>query len=320
MRLGFAVKVLGRPQLKTHDSRRWQNRPHLSVSLAYLRDILLYLQEVEIRMYRMVSDLAPYVAHPEMETFHHQVSECAKELAHVGQLARGSDIRLSFHTTPYVVLNSPDEGVACTSAQKLAALAQILDSMGLDRRAVIVTHVGGVYGDKETSLWRFAQRFEHLPEIVRSRLCLENDEQRYALPDVYRIHEATGIRLIFDRLHFLLNNPDRMSVREGLLLALPTWPADITPKVHFSSPRTEMRALPETAVSGEAVPEAVRSLPWRSHSDYINPFEFVDFLQDAEGTRDFDVMLEAKAKDLAVLRLRKDLAQLAPERFLVGDR
>ena len=44
MRLGLSVKVLGKPGLKSHDTRRWQNDPHLSVSLAYLRDIMHYLR------------------------------------------------------------------------------------------------------------------------------------------------------------------------------------------------------------------------------------------------------------------------------------
>ena len=65
MRLGFAVKVLGRAGLKEHDSRRWQNSPHLSVSLAYLRDIFEYLRAQEIGLYRMSSELAPYLTHPD---------------------------------------------------------------------------------------------------------------------------------------------------------------------------------------------------------------------------------------------------------------
>ncbi len=42
------------------------------------------------------------------------------------------------------------------------------------------------------------------------------------------------------------------------------------------------------------------------HADYINPFEFVMFLERVAGL-DFDVMLEAKAKDLALFRLREDV-------------
>ena len=65
MRLGFAVKVLGESGLRSHDTRRWQNQPHLSVSLVYLRDIFGYLRRQGISMYRMASQLAPYLTHPE---------------------------------------------------------------------------------------------------------------------------------------------------------------------------------------------------------------------------------------------------------------
>jgi UV DNA damage endonuclease len=52
---------------------------------------------------------------------------------------------------------------------------------------------------------------------------------------------------------------------------------------------------------------------WTRHSDFIHPFEFIDFVHAAQGLRTFDVMLEAKAKDLALLRLRADLARFAPD-------
>ena len=43
LRLGFPVKVLGRPELKSNDARRWSSGPHLRVSLGYLDAILDYL-------------------------------------------------------------------------------------------------------------------------------------------------------------------------------------------------------------------------------------------------------------------------------------
>ena len=85
MRLGFAVKVLGQPNLKSHDSRRWPNHPHLSVSLIYVRDIFLYLERHSIKMYRLSSTLAPYVSHPELPLFHNQVAECQRELEAIGE-------------------------------------------------------------------------------------------------------------------------------------------------------------------------------------------------------------------------------------------
>ena len=48
------------------------------------------------------------------------------------------------------------------------------------------------------------------------------------------------------------------------------------------------------------------------HADYNNPFEFVTMMRQLEEL-EFDVMLEAKAKDLALLRLRSNLARIAPD-------
>lgn len=313
MRLGFPVKVIGQAGLKEHDSRRWQNNPHLSVSLAYLRDIFEYLRRERIRMYRMSSELAPYLTHPELTQFHGQIEECAADLAAMGQLAREIDLRLSFHPSQYVVLNAPDETLAAKSALDVATQAKLLERMGLDDEAVVVVHVGGVYEGRERARERFVLAFERLPEPARRRLALENDDARFDVADTLWIHERTGVRLVFDNLHHHCFNPERAPLREALAACLATWPADVRPKVHFSSPRTEMRVAeqqdPET---GRRV-QVLQAPLWTRHSDYIHPFEFIAFLGEAAGLRPFDVMLEAKAKDLALLRLRADVQRYAPD-------
>ncbi len=320
MRLGFAVKVLGRPNLKSHDTRRWRNAPHLSVSLAYLRDIFVYLAEQDVHMYRMSSDVAPYVTHPDMPQFHTQIAECSTELAALGEVAREQALRVSFHPSQYIVLNAEDETIAGKSGQDILAQAQILDAMGMGDEAVVVTHVGGVYDDLETSRERFVRRYEELPELARRRLVLENDESSFSISDTYWIHRRTGIRLVLDTLHSCNCGWDEMPLPEALALALNTWPADQTPKIHFSSPRTELRMMTRRDSEGNRrqVPLPPR---WTQHSDYINPFEFIRFLEDARGLRPFDVMLEAKAKDLALLRLRGDVRRFRPdlaEEFSIG--
>ena len=72
-RLGFAVKVLSDGGLPSHDTRRWQSEPHLSVSLERLRAVLERCDAMSIRMYRMASSLAPYASHPEHSRFQGQV-------------------------------------------------------------------------------------------------------------------------------------------------------------------------------------------------------------------------------------------------------
>ena len=131
MRLGFPAKILARPGLRSHDSRRWQNHPHLSVSLVYLRDLFFYLDSQDIRMYRLSDRLAPYLTHAGLPQFHRQIEECAVELAAVGQLARDLDLRLSLHVPAYVLLNTPDPARQTRSLAELDAFARILDGMGL---------------------------------------------------------------------------------------------------------------------------------------------------------------------------------------------
>jgi UV DNA damage endonuclease len=321
MRLGFAVKVLGKPTLKSHDTRRWQNHPHLSVSLAYLRDIFVYLSRQSIHMYRMASDLAPYVTHPEMPWFHSQIDECATELALVGEMAKRYDLRLSFHLPPSNVLNARDELIARRSAEQLAAQARILEGMGLGPEAVIVTHVGGVYGDREGALKRFLERYQDLPDFVCRRLVLENDDRRFSTGDIAWIHRENGIPLVFDYLHFHNHNPESMDVMEALGLCLRSWPRGIRPKVHFSSPRTAIRIVERKGSDREEKSQLLRAPRSVQHADFIDPFQFISFIREASRKRlpEFDVMLEAKAKDLALLHLRQNLARFAPETASVQE-
>jgi UV DNA damage endonuclease len=322
-RLGFPVTVMGRPDLRSHDARRWQSGPHLKVSLGYLDAILDHLAEHGIRMYRMSSDLAPYATHPEMPQFHGMVRDSAAELAALGAKARRLDIRLSFHPSQFVLLNSPDPELTAKSVWDLASQAEMLDRMELGPEAVVVTHVGGTYGNREASRARWAEAWETLPELVRRRLVLEHDDTRFSAADTLWIHERTGVRLVFDHQHFWCLNPERLELRATLARMLATWPAGPRPKVHFSSPRTELRQVSrKDPRTGKATTMPLAPV-WTGHADFVHPFEFVTFMRLADGL-DFDVMLEAKAKDLALLRLRADLAHYAPDvaaRFgLAGER
>jgi UV DNA damage endonuclease len=181
---------------------------------------------------------------------------------------------------------------------------------------------------------------------VRRRLVLENDDIRFSAADVLWIHERTGVRLIFDYQHFWCLNPERLDMRATLEKFVGSWPEGGRPKIHFSSPRTEMRELKqkitpkqrEAAKAGTAkarkgevlkapvkatarVKTVLRPPIWTGHSDFTNPFEFATFMRMAEGL-EFDVMMEGKSKDLSLLRLRPDLLRFAPDvaaRFGITD-
>jgi UV DNA damage endonuclease len=243
LRLGFPVKVMGRPGLKSNDTRGWRKNPHLKTSLEYVDEVLDYLAKVKLNMYRLSSDLAPYATHPDMPQFHGMVAESDAELRAFGAKARRLDIRLSFHPSQYVLLNSPNPELTRKSIWDLASQAEMLDRMELGPEAVLVTHVGGVYDDREASRARWIEGWNQCPEHVRRRLVLENDDIRFSAADVLWIHERTGVRLVFDYQHFWCLNPEGLSLRPTLEAFMRTWPRGCRPKLHFSSPRTELREV-----------------------------------------------------------------------------
>jgi len=202
---------------------------------------------------------------------------------------------------------------------------------------VMITHVGGVYDDREAARARWVDGWEQCPEHVKRRLVLENDDIRFSAADVLWIHERTGVRCVFDYQHFWCLNPEGLDMRRTLERFLATWPAGVRPKLHFSSPRTEMREVKQAitpkqraaAKAGKAKPKkgeilkapvkatariktVLRPPIWTGHADFTNPFEFATFMRMAEGL-EFDVMMEGKSKDVSLLKLRPDLLRFAPD-------
>jgi len=338
LRLGFPVKVMGKPDLKSQDTRRWQKNPHLKCSLELLDKVLDYLKSEKLDMYRLSPDIAPYATHPDMPQFHSMVADSDAELRAFGAKAKEYDIRLSFHPSQYVLLNAPNPELTKKSIWDLSSQAEMLDRMELDDEAVMITHVGGVYDDHEASRARWIKGWEQCPEHVQRRLVLENDDIRFSAADVLWIHERTGVRLIFDYQHMWCLNPERLDMRETLERFLASWPEGRgRPKIHFSSPRTELREIKQKitpkaraaakagtakAKKGELLKAPVKATAriktvlrppiWTGHADFTNPFEFATFMRMAEGLV-FDVMMEGKSKDLSLLRLRPDLLRFAPD-------
>jgi UV DNA damage endonuclease len=306
-RLGFAVKVLGEGGLPSHDTRRWQSEPHLRVSLERVRAILAYLDRNDLRMYRMATALAPYASHPDLPQFHRQVAECAAELAEVGDLARELDIRLSSHPGQYTVLNSERPEVVDAAIAELEVQGELFEALGLGPEASVVVHTGGTAGGSEAAADRFLAGYERLSERARSYLRLENDDRSFGVGAVLAISERCGVPVVWDILHHRCHDPDGIPDEEALRRAFATWPEGTVPKIHYSSPRLDVeerrRKVGRRVERSPALPQL------RAHADLVDPIGFEYFLAAAgPAVGDFDVMVEAKGKDLAVIRLREQLA------------
>jgi UV DNA damage endonuclease len=306
-RLGFAVKVLAGDGLPSHDTRRWQSGPHLRTSIDRLEGILDHLAERQIPMYRLASGFVPYATHPELHQFRSQLEECAEELARVGVRVREQGLRLSSHPGQYVVLNSTSDEVRRAAVRDVDLQARLFDAMGLGDEAVVVLHVGGAEGGTAAGRERFLRGVEGLSESGRRRLVVENDDRTFSLRDALDAAGRADLRVVWDVLHHHCHDPDRIPDREALELALATWPAGQTPKIHYSSPKT---AVEERRVRrGRRVERRLVLPQLRAHADMVDPIAFEEFVRGPARGLHFDVMLEAKAKDVALLRLRDQLAE-----------
>ena len=303
-RLGFSIRVYGSSDLPSHDARGHNQERHLSVNLAYLRDIVLYLATNQIAFYRMSSQVIPRTLHEDGAALAQQLNECEAQIEQLAELIAELGLRLTFH--PYsLVLNAVNEEQVDSSIRSLVAHTTLLDALGLGAEGNVVLHVGGVYDNHATARQRFAQRYEALPDAIRGRLALEQDDRRFGHADVRWIHEVCGVPLVFDYLHHRVWNPESVGLEEALTYSLGTWPAGVRPKVHFCSARSEMRRIEGST--------RIKTPNWNEHADFVVPYEFADWLHPALALRPFDIMLEAKARDVALLQLRQDLERFAPD-------
>jgi UV DNA damage endonuclease len=255
------------------------------------RNLLLALEAVQrlgIGAFRIMSPLFPRMTHPEVGYRLEELPDgnlVALLLEEVRNFAMNNDIRLSFHPDQFVVLSSPHSSVVANSIQELKYQAQLAEAVGAD---VINIHAGGVYGDKAAALERFCQVYPALPDNVKSRLTLENDDISYTVRDLLPVCKNLAIPMVYD-VHHHRCNPDGLSIEEATCLASETWRrVGQEQYCHLSSPK---------AGWGGGKP--------RPHADYIDLADFPECWQGRVMTVD----IEAKAKELAVVRLMKQLAE-----------
>jgi len=231
--------------------------------------------------FRITSGLAPWKSEYDWDDLP-DIEQIRMWLHSAGEKAKTHNIRITSHPGPFNVLTSPHQHVVENCVGDLSDHGDVFDMMGLSRTPYnkINIHLGGVYGDKESAMDRFCKNFELLPNSVKTRLTVENDDKAtmYSVKELYNgIYKRIGVPVVFDYHHHRFCDGG-LTEQEALELAMSTW-GDIKPVVHYSESR-----------SIEQLDESIRP---QAHSDYV-----LDYI-DTYGN-DVDVMIEAKHKELAV--------------------
>lgn len=254
---------------------------------ASLLAALQYCARNGIGCFRVNSQILPLKTHPELgydlaslpggKRIIRRFQEC-------GELVRAAGLRTVFHPDQFVVLNSPRPEVVEQSLREIEYQAEAAAWIGAD---VINIHCGGAYGDKPAALKRFAASLGQLSKAARKRLTLENDDKIYTPADLLPFCRSVGLPMVYDVHHHRIQS-DHLSEAEATREAMATW--DREPVFHLSSP-----------LDGWSGPRPNR------HHDYI---DLADFPKAWLGL-DVTVEVEAKAKELAVLQLARQLQALA---------
>ncbi len=249
------------------------------LALANAKDIIKILEWNRmngIKLFRLSSAIVPWGDHIDITQLK-DYKEIKSELKKAGDFAKFHNMRITSHPGPFVVLTSPKEEVVTNAIADLELHAKVFDMMGLSKTPYnkINIHCNGVYGDKQSAMDRFCKNFKRLSSSVRSRLTVENDDKAtmYSVLDLMYIHQKIGIPIVFDYHHHKFCTGG-LTEEEAMKLAASTWPDGITPIVHYSEPKEGNK------------PQA--------HADYIKQ------IPDTYGV-DVDIMVEAKAKELAIL-------------------
>jgi UV DNA damage endonuclease len=256
-----------------------------------LLTILRWNEENGIRLMRFSSEMFPFASH---EQFGYSLEYCEQEMRAVGEFAKAHGHRLTAHPGQYNQLGSPTAKVVANTVRELVYHAEMLDRiLGTDEvDGIMIIHMGGTYGDKDAALNRFRANYAALPESVKRRLVLENDEICYSFDDLYPVCDELSIPIIYDYHHGWLNPSPNTPIETQIERCLELWRRrGIKPKFHQSEPRKGAQSLMEL----------------RAHSDRVQ--RLPEPLPD-----DVDLMLEAKDKEQAVFYLHR-LYRLADVKY-----
>ncbi|MBC6988129.1 UV DNA damage repair endonuclease UvsE [Hymenobacter sp. BT491] len=257
-------------------------------NLACLQRILEYNVANELRFFRISSGIVPFGSHP-VNTYPWQ-THFAAEFRAIGDYIKAENLRISLHPDQFVVLNSPDPDIVQRSIAELVYQGSMLDLMGLDSTAKLQIHAGGVYGDKSSALARWIETYHQIPEAVKVRLVVENDDRLYSLRDCLELHAAIGVPILFDNFHHeCLNHGEPMS--EALRLAAATW-----------DPQRD----------GVLMMDYSSQSPGERKGKHVTSLEedlFREFLTHLHGL-DVDIMLEIKDKEASACRAVSILREL----------
>lgn len=248
-----------------------------AANLQRLAGAIEFCHSHQIRLYRLSSATFPFADDPSGAAI---LDEFAAGLQIVGDRAHNLGIRLVLHPDQFVVLNSDRPEVIANSIKILATHARVFDLMGLPQSPWALMNIHGGKGGRAD---RLIEVIRDLPDGIRLRLTLENDEYTYGAPDILEICRATDIPMVFDAHHHVIHDHlesyEHPSVAAMVTAARDTWKVPEWQLVHISN-GCESFADQRHSDLITLMPSVYREVPW--------------------------IEIEAKKKEVAIAKLQAE--------------
>jgi UV DNA damage endonuclease len=186
-----------------------------------------------IKLYRVTSNLFPFA---DTELGESIVNELDAEMLQTGKRALDFGIRIVVHPDQFVVLSSDSPDVVANSIKILNYHAMVMDKLGLPRSPWAMIEIHGGKSDRSE---RLLEVIANLPEAIRTRLALENDEYSYSAQEILAVCQQAKIPMVFDAHHHVihekLDSYEHPSVAEMVQAAATTWHPPEWQLVHISN-------------------------------------------------------------------------------------
>lgn len=266
----------------------------ITSNLSNLIEIINYNIKNNIHFYRLTSKLIPLATHKEVNyDYNAPYQSLFNEIAHI---IKKNNMRIDVHPDQFTILNSTNKEVVDNTFEILKYHYNILNTLDIKNK-IIILHLGSSVLGKDNSIKRFINNFNRLSEEIKKCIALENDDKIYNIDDCLNVCEKLNIPMVLDYHHHICNSGN-FNINNYYERIFNTWKT-INPKVHFSSPKNKTKK------------------DIRSHHDYINPDDFISFIDSIKALPyDIDIMLEAKAKDEALFRLIRQLKYKTNYQFI----
>lgn len=261
-----------------------------------------------LRMVRLSSDILPVYTERNFSYFWQQSfvkDYAARELSKVGEMARASGVRLSFHPGQFCVLASDSNDIVQRSIEEFEYHADLARWLGYgsswhDHQFKINVHVSGRKGPSGIK-----KAIPKLSPEARNLITIENEENKYGLDEILELENDCA--LVLDIHHHFINTGEYIqSSDDRVKRVIDSW-RGVRPVLHYSISREDLLV----GHSSEILPDmntllaqGYKKQKLRAHSDYYwnkaaNAWAF-SFWEN------FDICCESKAKNLASFALYQE--------------